>query len=1036
MNKTYDIYPISLLRSPAQPYQPGLSYEELAEAVKDTYFLNALQLASSNLHRKVRQALLEHGELPKNDPKLLTTLYKYLVRMKTRCTPFGLFAGTSLLTFGTETHLVSQNRDQWEVKAKLDMTIAAEVINQLKQQPGWSEREYFVPNETIIEFQGKLRYLMRVPGTDRMKFELCTVDTNDYLTALLPTASGGMRKIEMIRWFQMLDEELTEEEIREFLDELIQEQVLVPQLNLTAAGKEPLENVLSLLQKSKSWSAEKSFASTLAGLSETLKEGNTQGRFGNELLGRLTERVKELLPEYDRSPVATDLYKPLKEAQLDEKVGYELKEMVAFLASIDLPNDSAHDRLETFKQQFSRRYENREVSLVEVLDLELGIGYAGSGMGDLAPFLKDVSPGQQSGGSVKMTTNQFRLFQQLVGHPMDTPMDLKKMAFVKTPTPTEWPDSLAAMYSVRMGKDGQVSLEFDGATGPSALNVLGRFASTSDSMKELCDDLVEREKSKYPEDTVLAEVVHLPGPKQGNIVFRPSFRDYEIPIGAPSERPVENQILIGDLMVSVQNNEVVLRSKRLNKRVVPRKANAQSFRQSALPIYQFLCDLQFQSGITGVYFKWENMPYRLKRYPALYYGVHQVSPATWCLAKSDFEELLKNDLTLETIRSWRARWQVPSEFLLADGDLELLIDLETEAGLAVFQHAAKNESQIVLKEFTAAQDEMILHDALGEGYHHKLISFLTLNKKHQPFSFQLPKTGKVQRRFSLGSEWMFVKIYGSTQTADSVLVRNIYPLINKWSNEGLMKQWFFIRYADPDPHLRLRLRLVESSDYPKLLQELNHELEELRESGKVQALLPDDYIRELERYGPESMEDIEHFFHADSEATVHFLSQLPSLSGDRERWSFFVHSIDDMFNQLEFDLNQKLDLMGILKQSFDREFKAGRIQKIQMDKKFRATRKTLEEVLNPKMDSDASLADYVLKHRSEIMGDHWNRIRQQIEAGDAEWKNRLASMVHMIGNRIFCDRQRLYEFVIYNLMHKFYISLKARKAKAEVALEQ
>jgi hypothetical protein len=57
----------------------------------DPLLLEALQLASPELYLATLQ-LLQNGAVS-GKQKLLLTLYKYLIRLCYRCTPFGLFAG-------------------------------------------------------------------------------------------------------------------------------------------------------------------------------------------------------------------------------------------------------------------------------------------------------------------------------------------------------------------------------------------------------------------------------------------------------------------------------------------------------------------------------------------------------------------------------------------------------------------------------------------------------------------------------------------------------------------------------------------------------------------------------------------------------------------------------------------------------------------------------------------------------------------------------------------------------------------------------
>ncbi len=68
----------------------------------------------------------------------------------------------------------------------------------------------------------------------------------------------------------------------------------------------------------------------------------------------------------------------------------------------------------------------------------------------------------------------------------------------------------------------------------------------------------------------------------------------------------------------------------------------------------------------------------------------------------------------------------------------------------------------------------------------------------------------VQRTFPPGSEWLYAKLYTGTATADQILRDVIAPLVAEVLGSGAAERWFFIRYGDPDWHVRLRFHGTRS----------------------------------------------------------------------------------------------------------------------------------------------------------------------------------------------------------------------------------
>ncbi len=102
-----------------------------------------------------------------------------------------------------------------------------------------------------------------------------------------------------------------------------------------------------------------------------------------------------------------------------------------------------------------------------------------------------------------------------------------------------------------------------------------------------------RKKKYYDENTIIAEIVHLPSEKIGNVIERKINTEYYI--GYIDEISGKKKIDLNDLCVSVVNDKVVLRSKSLGKNVLPVFSNAYNIMHPTnSPVFEFLLDFQAQ----------------------------------------------------------------------------------------------------------------------------------------------------------------------------------------------------------------------------------------------------------------------------------------------------------------------------------------------------------------------------------------------------------------------------------------------------------
>src|SRR5262249_46724431 len=53
--------------------------------------------------------------------------------------------------------------------------------------------------------------------------------------------------------------------------------------------------------------------------------------------------------------------------------------------------------------------------------------------------------------------------------------------------------------------------------------------------------------------------------------------------------------------------------------------------------------------------------------------------------------------------------------------------------------------------------------------------------------------------------WLYMKVYGGRDLQADLIAGPLSAFAQDACSEGLIDDWFFIRYADPDPHVRFRL---------------------------------------------------------------------------------------------------------------------------------------------------------------------------------------------------------------------------------------
>jgi hypothetical protein len=171
---------------------------------------------------------------------------------------------------------------------------------------------------------------------------------------------------------------------------------------------------------------------------------------------------------------------------------------------------------------------------------------------------------------------------------------------------------------------------------------------------------------------------------------------------------------------------------------------------------------------------------------------------------------------------------------------------------------------------------LLVKDENGNGYTNEIvIPFIRIKEEKEAQIKDLitikRKENKTQRNFEPYSNWVYVKIYTGNKTADKILSNQIWKICNELIKQKVIKKWFFIRYADPKNHIRLRFNLTDSNSFNELNNTLNKNFSNLVKSGLIWKIQTDTYQRELERYGNDSIEISEDFFYINSQITLEIL---------------------------------------------------------------------------------------------------------------------------------------------------------------------
>jgi class I lanthipeptide synthase len=1001
---------------------------------------DGLFLASANI--------IERFHLWTEDPegergrKVEHVLVRYFSRMTGRATPFGLFAGISCAVTGDQTNLALAERAAYRRYTRLNMDYLYALTDGIMRDAALRRNLIFRPNTSLYRVADRMHYVESQLKESERSYHLVAVEQTEYLAATLEQAGSGATPEALAA--ALTDGAVSLEEAGEFIAQLIDSQILVPDIGLNVSGPAAADSLIERLAKTKETA---DIAVVLQSAQEQLKSIDGRGPGIEVERYRQIARVLEKLPaKVDLSRLFhVDMVKPAPAATLGTVVLKEIERGIEIVHKLSA--GGRETELTKFREAFFKRYEHREVPLVEALDEEIGVGFGDAE--ERSPLLQDLDfPSGSEETIIDSTRHAFnlrKLFEALSSGAREIHIDeaeLERLSLVK---PDPLPDSFAfeatvAARSPQALDRGDFRVLIGNGSGPSAALSMGRFCHADENLKHRVKALLGHEEAMRPE-AIFAEIVHLPEGRLGNIASRPLMRDYEIPYLSGSVVDSDHQIPITDLCVSIRNDRIRLRSARLDREVIPRMTNAHYYSWRSPAVYRFLCLLQDQD--TASLHKWdwgalETAPFL----PRVCSGRLVLALARWHVRKEELQALAKEKgaARFRAVQLWCKQRGLPRLVKLADRDYLLPIDLENVLSIESFVQLAKDRDQTTLLELFPAPDELCASGPEGSFVHELIVPFLSepspagtapgARGTGVEISTEAKRVPQpvLTHRFPPGSEWLYVKLYTGPATADRLLRDLVKPFVKHVKRKGDTDCWFFIRLHDPDFHLRLRFHGEPNRLRDRVQPSLKDALAPFIADNRIWRAQFDTYEREVERYGGVvGIVLSERLFQMDSEAVLDLIDMLdPGDAGADERWMLTAYGIDRLLNDFGITLNMKHSIVMEMRDSFAKEFGMDRGLRIQLNGKFRKEKPALQTLFGAGLDGDHPLAPglAVLRNRSRRL----SGIVRELKA--SEQKGRLSQTlpglmplyIHMHVNRLLRSGNRAQELVIYHLLARLYES--------------
>ncbi|MFJ6771447.1 lantibiotic dehydratase [Kitasatospora sp. NPDC091257] len=835
---------------------------------RDPLLRLAIWVASPDL----ATALERTGPQDRTAPRLVSKLRRYLIRMTTRPTPFGLFAGVGLARWAPATDL-ALTPSASPTRTRADMGWLHHLTEQIDGDPDIGRYLRLMASPAILLRSGRA-ILTDGRGADT------SIRATAAVRRVLATAQVPTFRADLEAAVRDLPG-ATPDKAGTLVDDLRTQGFLISELHPALTGGDPMTRLRTCLEATPSPQAHAT-AGKMARLSQEF------ARWDQLPFDRRAERLPTLLNRMDdlRSGPAntgtstptllqTDTALSLAATGLHASVAAEAASAAELLLRLSsFPTGMPH--MEGFRRAFEARYgPYRRVPLLELLDPSTGLGapsaYGAGGEGTLGHHPRDQL-------LLDLALNANRERRTVVELDDET---LARLA-TSDPAPENVPPSLDISFLLAATSPADIDRgDFQLVVGPNlgapaAGRNLGRFAALLGA--PACDALAElaRTEQGHESDALIAEVVYAPDPpRSANVALRPAIRAQEILIDAWPGVPAQGVIPIRELVVGLRSGRFVISWPAGRAEVIGVQGHMLNTARAPV-IARFLLDATHDGRCQFTPFSWGPAA-GLAFLPRVHTGRTVLALAQWRLDPEGVAPPGSGDRFPAALSAWRTSWEVPRHVYLAVADNRLLLDLDDAQDIELLQEELKTVPagrSALIQEALPGPEHAWLPGVDG-GHMCEVVAPLSRQAGEPSGSSRRPVVQVVEPGARLrppGSDWLYMKLYCDARQEEDLIGGPLRGFGEYATQSGLSDGWFFVRYADSECHVRLRFHGNPSTLVGPLMEQACTWAIGLQADGFCTKFSFETYEREVERYGgEEGIAAAEALFMADSPSVAGML---------------------------------------------------------------------------------------------------------------------------------------------------------------------
>lgn len=979
----------------------------MAATVREIFAIGAMRDALWLASPEIVEAL-DRGS---DAPRLTDALYRYLVRACTRCNPFGAFTSLALGNVAPRARFGSASTPRPVVR--LDGGFVAEVVRRRSTSTRLRLASPF------YRCGGHYRYVITKPGEGRVpRLVLAQVEADTAVTYVADVTRDGCELQDLVDAVSVFAN-VSSEEAAAYVHELRESGVLVAALDPALTGDIDFSRFeIELLSRGDPAGEVLREARCIAGKMANGSVGYAEGASAiRRASGLAGHRISEI--------VQVDTIREGDGIALPDAVIAEIGSAAQAFFALRLAPPV--DPLADFKRQFAERWGDAAVALTTAVDADFGIPLTPHDTVIGAPLSAGLRTESRRTIQWHGTDDDLRLVDRAL---LAAQRGIEEIVVTPEEAARQRPGP-AAPFTVVCAIEAENDDAIDGgafriiinAVGAgSAVRLLGRFCGIVPGLEERVRELTGSLAASHE---IHADIVYSPSGRESNVIRHGRLYDFEIAVGGRGSAPAENTIHVEDLLLSLHGDELVLWDVKRGKRVRPHLSVAHNHAAPTnLALYRFLCRLEEQHVIAGGEWSWGPFA-NAHAMPRLRIGRTILARRRWTVDLALQRELARTTdrrRSAELLRRWKDESGCPDEILAGGIEERVRLDLTAAPALELFARLIRQGFREVHEALP--EPSRAAFRAGGRRANHEIVVPFAGPDERRPVP-------AAPARLSLrtAASWTYLKCYLAPATSNDVIdacAAELRPAISR----GAVDRWFFVRYADPETHLRLRFHGESRTAAGETARRIERALRPFIEAGRIWRLQHENYVAEPTRFGGvEALPHAERIFWRDSEAAVDAIHLVQS--GGVPEWLAAIVSVDALMDDFGLDEAARCRFARARRDVYFAEVddRAALLRHAAaIARKYR--RQVMAELSAP------TAISAIFAARSAAVA------RSVARLGALDRANRLtvprldvlASLVHMAANRIFSADQRMQEALALDLLALAYDAVAATRKETHERL--